>query len=87
MPVVVNGLEWTAWADRTAGTGVNEYLGWGWKGWKFWFQEPRFCSLLMGGIYSPHIYRYFDGKRKKWGGARAEIERLHRVESAKSKTM
>ncbi|KAF4912184.1 Monooxygenase aurF [Colletotrichum viniferum] len=86
MPVVVNGLEWTAWADRTAGTGVNEYLGWGWRGWKFWFQEPRFCRLLMGGIYSPHIYRYFDGKRKKWGGARADIERLHRVESTKSKT-
>ncbi|KAL3290681.1 flavin depend monooxygenase that catalyses the oxidation of rubrofusarin to 9-hydroxyrubrofusarin [Colletotrichum asianum] len=76
MPAVVNGLEWTASADRTAGTGVDEYLGWGWKGLKFWFQEPRFCSLLMGGIYSPHMYRYFDGKRKKWDGARAEIERL-----------
>ncbi|KAK2770642.1 dimethylaniline monooxygenase 2 [Colletotrichum kahawae] len=87
MPAVVNGLEWTAWADRAAGTGVDENLGWGWKGLKFWFQEPRFCGLLMGGIYSPHIYRYFDGKRKKWDGARAEIERLHRVDSAKSKTI
>ncbi|KAF0329481.1 dimethylaniline monooxygenase 2 [Colletotrichum asianum] len=77
MPAVVNGIEWTAWADRAAGTSVDEYLGWGWKGLKFWFQEPRFCSLLMGGIYSPHIYRYFDGKRKKWNGARAEIERLN----------
>ncbi|KAJ0362175.1 hypothetical protein COL26b_013433 [Colletotrichum chrysophilum] len=77
MPAVVNGIEWTAWADRTAGTGVDEYLGWGWKGWKFWLQEPRFCSMLMGGIYSPHMYRYFDGKRKKWDGAREEIERLN----------
>uniref|UniRef100_L2FEW6 Dimethylaniline monooxygenase 2 n=1 Tax=Colletotrichum fructicola (strain Nara gc5) TaxID=1213859 RepID=L2FEW6_COLFN len=75
MPAVVNGIELTAWADRAAGTGVDEYLGWGWKGLKFWFQEPRLCSLLMSGIYSPHIYRYFDGKRKKWNGARAEIER------------
>ncbi|KAI8246593.1 Monooxygenase aurF [Colletotrichum sp. SAR 10_96] len=87
MPAVVNGLEWTAWVDRTAGTGVDVHLGWGWKGWKFWFQDPQFCGLLMGGVYSPHIYRYFDGKRKKWDGARAEIERLHRVDSAKSKTV
>ncbi|KAJ3958699.1 hypothetical protein N0V92_004689 [Colletotrichum tropicale] len=87
MPAVVNGLEWTIWADRTAGTGVDEYLGWGWKGWKFWLQEPRFCSMLMGGIYSPHIYRYFDGKRKKWDGARAEIERLNIKRAEKPKEL
>ncbi|KAI8274136.1 hypothetical protein K4K56_001884 [Colletotrichum sp. SAR 10_98] len=47
--------------------------------------EPRFCSILMGGVYSPHIYRVFDGKRKKWGGARREIERLYKVANEKPK--
>ncbi|KAF9871816.1 dimethylaniline monooxygenase 2 [Colletotrichum karsti] len=82
----VNGIEWTDWADRMAGSGVRENLGWGWKGLKFWYREPRFCGLLMGGIYSPHIFRYFDGKRKKWNGARKEIERLNAVDSDKPKT-
>ncbi|CAI0651037.1 unnamed protein product [Colletotrichum noveboracense] len=85
LPQTVNPYQWADWADQTAGTGVNEYLGWGWKGWKFWFQEPRFCSVLMGGVYSPHIYRVFDGKRKRWGGARTEIERLYKVANEKPK--
>ncbi|KAF5499797.1 Monooxygenase aurF [Colletotrichum fructicola] len=85
LPQTVNPYQWADWANQTAGTGVNEYLGWGWKGWKFWFQEPRFCSVLMGGVYSPHIYRVFDGKRKRWGGARTEIERLYKVANEKPK--
>lgn len=71
LPQTVKLHQWADWADQTAGTGVNEYLGWGWKRWKFWFQEPVFCSILMGGVYS----RAFDGKRKKWGGARTEVEK------------
>ncbi|KAH0442394.1 dimethylaniline monooxygenase 2 [Colletotrichum camelliae] len=85
LPQTVNPYQWVDWADQTAGTGVNKYLGWGWKGWKFWFQEPRLCSILMGGVYSPHIYRIFDGKRKKWDGARTEIERLYKVANEKPK--
>nr|XP_036575309.1 uncharacterized protein CTRU02_14739 [Colletotrichum truncatum]KAF6781862.1 hypothetical protein CTRU02_14739 [Colletotrichum truncatum] len=84
---LVNGHEWTAWANEMAGTGINEYLGWGWKGWKFWLQEPRFCNLLMTGVYSPHVFRYFEGKRKRWDGAKAAIERLNESQTGKLKTV
>ncbi|KAF0317307.1 dimethylaniline monooxygenase 2 [Colletotrichum asianum] len=47
--------------------------------------EPRFCSIFMGSVYSPHINRIFDGKKKKWGGARIEIERLYKVANKKPK--
>lgn len=76
-PQLVNGHSWSAWADKMAGTGVDEYLGWGWKGWCYWLKDRSFCNLLMGGIYSPHIYRYFDGKRSRWDQAREEIEKVN----------
>lgn len=85
-PSLVEGPEWMAWADRTAGTRVDEYLGWGWKGWWFWLTDYRFCNLLMSGVYSPHLYRVFDGRRKKWDGAREEIEKVNRRIAEKPKT-
>ncbi|KAK1764305.1 monooxygenase aurF [Phialemonium atrogriseum] len=85
-PSIVEGPEWMAWADRTAGTRVDEYLGWGWKGWWFWLTDYRFCNLLMSGVYSPHLYRVFDGRRKKWDGAREEIEKVNRRIAEKPKT-
>ncbi|KAI4610640.1 hypothetical protein J4E83_008254 [Alternaria metachromatica] len=70
--------DWVAAMDGLAGTGVNEYLGYGWKGWLFWLQNRKFCNLLMGGIWSPHIHRVFStGKRKCWDGAREAIERVN----------
>ncbi|RMZ67375.1 dimethylaniline monooxygenase 2 [Pyrenophora seminiperda CCB06] len=58
--------KWVKAMDDLAGTGVNEYLGYGWKGWLFWIKERKFCNLLMDGIWSPHIHRVFDvGKRNK----------------------
>lgn len=69
--------EWVAWANEAAGAGVNEHLGWGLTGWKFWFQDRAFYKLLMDGIYTPFIWRVFAGKRKTWEGARAEIERVN----------
>ncbi|KAI4647400.1 uncharacterized protein J4E79_010258 [Alternaria viburni] len=70
--------DWVAAMDDLAGTGVNEYLGYGWKGWLFWLQNRKFCNLLMGGIWSPHIHRVFStGKRKCWDGAREAIERVN----------
>jgi dimethylaniline monooxygenase (N-oxide forming) len=81
---------WVTAMDDLAGTGVNEYLGYGWKGWLFWLRERSFCNLLMGGIWSPHIHRMFEGKRKRWDGAREAIERVNerareRKEGAKEK--
>jgi dimethylaniline monooxygenase (N-oxide forming) len=65
--------KWRAWLNQVAGTGVNENLGYGLKGWWFWIQQPRFCNLLMGGVDSPHVMRLFEGRRKKWRGARDAI--------------
>jgi dimethylaniline monooxygenase (N-oxide forming) len=68
---------WVKAMDDVAGTGVNEYLGYGWRGWLFWLKERRFCNLLMGGIWSPHIHRVFSGKRAAWEGARQAIEKVN----------
>lgn len=69
---------WVKAMDNLAGTGVNEYLGYGWKGWLFWLKERKLCNLLMGGIWSPHIHRVFDvGKRKCWDGAREAVWKVN----------
>lgn len=73
-PGIVKSGPWMRWANDAAGTGVNEKLGYGVEGWKFWLSDRAFCKLCMDGIYSPHLYRVFDGKRKKWDGARKAIE-------------
>ncbi|CAI4213413.1 unnamed protein product [Parascedosporium putredinis] len=77
-PGWVNGYEFMAWASDAAGTGVNEKLGWGPRGLAFWLANPGLCGLLMGGIYSPHMFRLFEtGKRKAWEGAEEEIRRVN----------
>ena len=78
IPSYVNGAEWMAWADETAGTGVSRYLGWGADGVRFWLGNWRLCGVMMGGLLSPHIFRVFEtGKRKVWDGAVAEIWRVN----------
>ncbi len=71
LPTYIKQHEWVSWVSSTAGTNTEESLGWGWNGWRFWSSDPAFCRLLLGGVYTPHMFRYFDGKRKKWDGARA----------------
>ncbi|KAF2257729.1 hypothetical protein CC78DRAFT_538321 [Lojkania enalia] len=72
-PGIVKPGPWMTWVNDAAGTGVNEMLGYGIAGWTFWWREKGFCEKLMDGICSPHIYRLFDGKRKKWDGAKEAI--------------
>lgn len=72
-PGIVKPGPWMTWVNDAAGTGVNEMLGYGMAGWKFWWREKNFCRMLMDGICSPHIYRLFDGKRKRWDGAKNAI--------------
>lgn len=78
IPVWVRQREWLAWANAAAGTGVDEYLGWGWKAWRLWWQDRAFYKMLMDGIFTPFIWRVFEGKRKRWEGARGEIEKVNR---------
>jgi dimethylaniline monooxygenase (N-oxide forming) len=65
--------DWLYWCHDTAGTGINEYLGYRLAGWDFWARERRLSNLLMGGVETPFALRLFDGKRKKWEGAKQAI--------------
>lgn len=75
-----NSVTLERWLNDAAGTGVNEALGWGWEGWKFWWKERELYKLIMDGISSPFLYRFFEGKvgsRKRWEGARDAIYRAN----------
>jgi dimethylaniline monooxygenase (N-oxide forming) len=78
-PDLVRVPDWYRWINDTAGTGLNEHLGYGIEGWKFWAKDRKLSNLLLWGIWSPHIYRLFEtSKRKSWSGARDEIESVNR---------
>ncbi|KAL2760241.1 hypothetical protein ACRALDRAFT_1078963 [Sodiomyces alcalophilus JCM 7366] len=69
---------WMEFLHRTAGTGMYEYMGWGWRGWWFWLRERKLCGMIGWGVYSPHMYRLFEtGKRSAWAGAREAIIRVN----------
>ncbi|KAM0323264.1 hypothetical protein ACHAQA_008855 [Verticillium albo-atrum] len=87
VPGWVRQGEWVAWADKAAGTRVSEHLGWGLAGWRFWLRDRRFYSMLADGIYTPFVWRVFEGKRKRWDGARGAIEKVNaQVAARKNKT-
>jgi dimethylaniline monooxygenase (N-oxide forming) len=75
---VVQQGPWINWLNEAAGTGINENLGYGLRGWMFWLWQPNFCSLVMTGVDSPHVMRLFDGRRKSWAGAREAIIRVNK---------
>jgi dimethylaniline monooxygenase (N-oxide forming) len=68
---------WMEWLHDAAGTGVNERLGYGLSGWWYWITNFSSARKLMNGVNSPHIWRLFDGRRKKWDGAWEAIERVN----------
>ncbi len=77
----VQQWEFQGWLHQAAGTGL-ENLGWGWKGWKFWWNDRKMYSLMNNGVETAHSYRYFEtGKRKTWPGAKEAI--LHANEMVK----
>lgn len=73
LPGRMNAGSWLQWLHEVAGTGVNENLGYGWRGWLYWLKEFRFCKGLMSGVNSPHIWRLYEGRRKRWDGAREAL--------------
>ncbi|KAF4126106.1 dimethylaniline monooxygenase (N-oxide forming) [Geosmithia morbida] len=74
VPAAVPQLEWLTWADETMGAGVIGRLGWGCKGWSFWWRDRAMWSMLMDGVLTSSMWRLFDeGKRKPWDGARETI--------------
>ncbi|KAF4965417.1 hypothetical protein FSARC_6768 [Fusarium sarcochroum] len=76
---MVKQYEFQPWVHRTAGTGM-ENLGWGWAGWKFWWNDRKMYNLMNHGPETAHMFRYFEtGKRKTWEGARDEIIHQNKV--------
>lgn len=69
-----------SWLNRAAGNGLEEKLGWGWEGWKFWFRERELYGLVMDRVSTPFVYRLFQGReggRKMWEGAREAILKVN----------
>ena len=70
---MVKTWEYQSFLHEAAGTGM-ENLGWGWKGWKFWVQDPKMSFMMNNGVETAHAFRYFEtGKRRAWPGARDAI--------------
>ncbi|KAL7907601.1 flavin monooxygenase-like protein [Trichoderma velutinum] len=70
-PAAVNRAEWNMWADKAAGLGIQDRIGYGWKSWWLWLTDYRLYKTLLDGKFVPQVYRLFDeGKRKPWKGAR-----------------
>lgn len=75
IPAAVPARQWLVWVDGVIGSGVEEHLGWGWTGWWFWATERRLWGMLMDGPVTSAAWRLFEGGgRKRWVGAREEIE-------------
>ncbi|KAF2118132.1 putative dimethylaniline monooxygenase [Lophiotrema nucula] len=69
----VRTWQFQSFLHEAAGTGM-ENLGWGWKGWKFFFQDPKMSWLMNNGVETAHAFRYFEtGRRRTWAGAREAI--------------
>jgi dimethylaniline monooxygenase (N-oxide forming) len=76
---MVKTWEYQSLLHKAAGTGM-ENLGWGWKGWKFWFEDPKMSYMMNHGVETTHAFRYFDtGKRKAWPGARDAIIHMNEL--------
>ncbi|KAK0616773.1 flavin monooxygenase-like protein [Immersiella caudata] len=76
---MVRQWEFQAWLHKAAGTGM-ENLGWGWKGWKFWWNDREMYGLMNHGVETAHAFRYFEtGKRRTWEGAREAIVHVNRI--------
>ena len=74
-----NEAEFRAFLNAAAGTRTSENTGYGLQGWRFWLSDRQFCNLVMYGIDSPHFHRLFDGRRKKWSGAKVAIEEANKL--------
>lgn len=78
---IVRPGTWYAFLNSATGTSVDENLGYGSEGWRFWMRDRKLSDIMMRGVMTPFIYRVFNGKRKKWESAREAI--FHANELAK----
>lgn len=70
---MVKQWEFQGFLHEAAGTGM-ENLDWGWKGWKFWWNDRMMYNYMNHGVETSHAFRFFEtGKRKTYPGAREAI--------------
>ena len=74
--LVKNG-EVGPWLNDACGNGINEMLGWSWGSWKFWWKERALYRLVVNGVNTGFLYRLFEGRRRRWEGAREAIYRAN----------
>lgn len=74
---LVKSAEVEGWLDEVCGNGLDKKLGWGIEGWKFWWQDKELRTVLVNGVDTGFAYRLFDGRRKKWAGAKEAIYRAN----------
>jgi dimethylaniline monooxygenase (N-oxide forming) len=77
-PGLVKAADWLDWAEEAAGLGMKTNLGYGWQGWYFWMTDMDFCKIVTDGLLLPFHYRLFEGKRKRWDGAREAIIKVNK---------
>lgn len=74
---MVKQWEFQGWLHEAAGTGMENLSAFGWKGWKFWWEDRKMYNLMAHGVETAHLYRYFEtGKRRTWDGAKDAILKL-----------
>lgn len=79
-PALVDSREWSLWADKAAGFGIQDRLGNGWKAWWLRFTDPRLYKTLLDGKFVPQVYRLFDeGKRPPWKDARESLFKVNEL--------
>ena len=81
-------ISFEKWLNEAAGNGVNEHLGWGWTGWAFWWKDRKFHGILMDGVNTPFMYRFWEGRkgsRKVFENAREEIYKANGIASGSLK--
>ncbi|KAL7965568.1 flavin monooxygenase-like protein [Trichoderma sp. SZMC 28014] len=80
-PALVDSREWSLWADKAAGFGIQDRLGYGWKAWWLRFTDPSLYKMLLDGKFVPQVYRLFDeGKRPPWKDARESLFKANEPE-------
>ena len=77
--LTVRNGPWLVWVDEVSGTDVARNTSYSSiDAWRFWWRDRKLCGLLLGGIFSPHMYRLFEsGRRKRWDGAENAIKKVN----------
>lgn len=74
----VDGPRLEQWLNKAAGNGIVEKLGWGLRGWWFYFGNFNLYRSLVGGIDTPFLGRLFPNRQgKSWKGAKDAIARAN----------